>query len=300
MDEQQEIRQLVNVEMETEPALQQLANDKDVILLAFLNSYIPKKYNMSRSASATISLIDEFGIEEVIKEIKSNPNSNGKKVYLLINSMGGRVSSSFKVAQAIRDSFEHITVFVPHIAASGGTLLALIGNEIRMGMMSQLSPIDPQRPYLEYGVVSSNSLRNAKARLDEKFEKLHEDEAGFPDKHMVESIDPVMYEEFNGLINTMEKYLLTILEKSGYGENERNSIKDKLILTLPTHDFVIDKNLAKQIGLKISKNDQNYDEWNVMRNWFAKYIRQETDHHFIRYCIPQPKNNDDKKKNKTK
>jgi len=61
---------------------------------------------------------------------------------LLLNSFGGQVSSSFKVAQAIRKNFKYITVFIPHIAASGGTLIVLCGNELVMGDMSNLTPID--------------------------------------------------------------------------------------------------------------------------------------------------------------
>ncbi len=107
--------------------------------MAFVSSYVPRKYNSTSSVRATISIGDEFGIEEALNQIKrSTSKAKTKKAYLLINSPGGLESSSFKIAQAIRDTFEDITVFVPHIAASGGTLLALTGNRIRMGIMSQL------------------------------------------------------------------------------------------------------------------------------------------------------------------
>ncbi len=67
------------------------------------------------------------------------------------------MQSSYKIAHALRKTFNKIIVFVRHIAASGGTLLALTGNKIVMGMMSQLSPLDPQAES-EEGAISANSV----------------------------------------------------------------------------------------------------------------------------------------------
>lgn len=57
------------------------------------------------------------------------------------------LSSAYKTAITIRDAFNDITVFVSHYALSGGTLLALAGNRIKMGIMSQLSGLDVQTQY---------------------------------------------------------------------------------------------------------------------------------------------------------
>ncbi len=103
---------------------------------------------------------------------------------------------------------------------------------------------------------------------------------------MAELIDPVMYEEFFGLREANIAYLETILQKSGYDEEKIEQITDQLIFRLPTHGFVIDKNLAKEIGLRIESDDTDIEEWNLMRHWFAKYVGKEADRHFIRYCLP--------------
>jgi len=284
-------RKFIDSEEEKDEKLQELADDKNVVLLAFVGSYNAKKYNPTRSGSATITIVDEFGIEDALGDISQKiKNTEKKKAYLLINSVGGGVSSSFKIAQAIRDAFDEITVFVPHIAASGGTMLALTGNKIRMGIMSQLSPVDPQRPYKNEGFVSVNSISRAKKRLDKKFEKQQEDEIGYPDRHMAELIDPVIYEEFFGLREANIKYLTIILKKSGYDEESIEQIIDELLFNLPTHSFVIDENLAQEIGLRVEADDTDMEEWNLMRHWFAKYVGKEADRHFIRYCIPKQDN----------
>ena len=284
------LRKFIDLAIENDEELQQLCNEKNVTLLAFIDSYTPKKYSPVSSHGATININDEFGMEGALNDIKSKTEQmETKKAYLLINSFGGSVSSSFKIAQAVRDAFDDITVFVPHIASSGATLLALTGNKIKMGLMSQLGPVDPQRLYRDHGFVSAKSMLIAKKRLDKKFEKRQEQEIGYPDRHMAEMIDPVIYEEFFGALEVSEKYLEIILEKAGYDGKIISKISRNLIYDLPTHDFVIDKNLAKEIGLKISFDD-DLNEWHVMRNWFSKYVGKETDKHFIRYCTPKQNN----------
>lgn len=282
------LKKFIDSGPEEDEELQAFCNKKQIVLLAFVGSYVPRRHTPTSFVDTSINIADEFGMEEALKDIGK---ANGKKkprAYFLINSRGGGLGSSFKIAQAVRDMFEDITVFVSHIASSGGTLLALTGDKIRMGAMSQLGPVDPQIPCLNYGYVSANSVTRAKKRLDEIFEKKHENEAGYPDRHMTEVLDPVMYEEFNGVRKECGAYLHTVLKKTKYEDYEINKITKWLLFNFPTHGFVIDKNIAAEIGLKIS-SDGDPNEWNLMRNWFAKYVGQEADRHFIRYCIPNRK-----------
>ncbi|MHC1636528.1 MAG: SDH family Clp fold serine proteinase [Candidatus Methanospirareceae archaeon] len=80
-----------------------------------------------------------------------------------------------------RKNFDDITVFVPHIAASGGTLIALVGNEIVMGDMSTLTPIDVQmerngKMYSVNAMIRSFSALNDlfKDTAEEEYKKLWE------------------------------------------------------------------------------------------------------------------------------
>jgi hypothetical protein len=63
----------------------------------------------------------------------------------VIHSPGGRVTATESLIHYLRSKFgTDIRVFVPQLAMSGGTLLALSGKEIWMGNHSNLGPIDPQ------------------------------------------------------------------------------------------------------------------------------------------------------------
>ncbi|MCX9011860.1 MAG: hypothetical protein OIN66_12145 [Candidatus Methanoperedens sp.] len=155
--------------------LQEIANDNKCPVLALIAPYVGKKISPTKEISAYIGLSEEFGVETVLREIK-NKAPDSDKLILLINSPGGLVQSSYKIARALRKNFKDIRVFVPHIAASGGTLVTLIGNEIVMGLMSQLSPIDPQRDYGNETISCANVPKSFQS-VTEYFENKSEDDA---------------------------------------------------------------------------------------------------------------------------
>lgn len=295
-----EIDLLINAEEETDEKLQKFANDRNVVLLAFIGSYVPRRYNPATSAMATMNIIDEFGIETILTDLKRKiPSLKDKRAYLLVNSTGGNVSSAYKTARALRESFKDITVFVPHYALSGGTMLALIGNRIRMGMMSQLSPLDVQLYYNEQQ-VSINSLFRAKQYLDDEFQTNKPEEIPYPDKHMVESLDPIILQEWGGIQKEGIIYLKEILEKSGYNKKEIEKLKNELVFKFPTHGYVIHYDHAKELGIKVELDDEDNEAWRQMRYWLSKYIVQQTDRHFIRYATPQSKTRKTTKTRKNK
>jgi hypothetical protein len=283
----QGIQEIINAEEENLPEIQKFANNRDVILITIIGSYFGRRYNPSTSVSAIMNIRDEFGIEKILTEIQEKiPDYKNKKLYLLVNSVGGSLSSAYKIARAIRDSFSDITVFVPHFALSGGSLLALTGNRIRMGMMSQLSPLDVQVFYEELGQqVSVNSLFRSLKTLNKIFSTHKPEELPYTYTYMAEGIDPIIYEEWVGIQSEGRFYLDEILEKSGYTNIER--IRDLLTLEFPTHGFVIHYDRAKDIGLKVEKHDTDIEAWNIMRLWLSQYITKQTDRHFIRYAVPK-------------
>jgi ClpP class serine protease len=63
---------------------------------------------------------------------------------LVLHNAGGLVLAALQIAKAVREHKAKVTVFVPHYALSGGTLIALAADEIVMCEHSVLGPIDPQ------------------------------------------------------------------------------------------------------------------------------------------------------------
>lgn len=279
------MKKLLNVEEETEQKFVELANKEKAIMIAFIAPYTAVRISPIEEKTAHISLSEEFGIEATINEIKSKAK-NYDKVYLLLNSPGGLVTSSYKIARALRRNFNNIIVFVPHMAASGGTLIALAGNEIVMGVMSQLSPLDVQVDYNDGVSVSVASLFRSFDRLSNFFRKTYVDEAPYPWKALADKLDPILMEEWSGTSDMMTLYTKEILVKSGFEDNKAGDISQKLTMSFPDHSFVIHYDQAKELGLNVKKDEDYPEVWNFMREWLGKYMLEATEKHVIRFIVP--------------
>jgi ClpP class serine protease len=63
---------------------------------------------------------------------------------IVLHTPGGLVLTSVQIARAVRQHKGQVTVFVPHYAMSGGTLIALAADVIVMSQHAVLGPVDPQ------------------------------------------------------------------------------------------------------------------------------------------------------------
>jgi ClpP class serine protease len=63
---------------------------------------------------------------------------------LIIHTPGGLVLAAEQIAEALLRHPGKVTVFVPHYAMSGGTLIALSADELVMDENAVLGPLDPQ------------------------------------------------------------------------------------------------------------------------------------------------------------
>jgi len=86
--------------------------------------------------------IDVNDSEEVLRAIQMTDDD--VPIDLVLHTPGGIVLAALQIAQAIHNHKSKVTVFVPHYAMSGGTLIALAADEIVMCKHSVLGPIDPQ------------------------------------------------------------------------------------------------------------------------------------------------------------
>ncbi len=90
-------------------------------------------------------------------------NMEKRVLDLVIHTPGGDYEATKRIINYLLKTYERIRVFVPHMAMSGGTLMACAANEIYMGHYSSLGPTDPQvfvkGNYLPVGAVISEFKR---------------------------------------------------------------------------------------------------------------------------------------------
>jgi ClpP class serine protease len=88
------------------------------------------------------SSIDIEDSEAILRAIRSTPPE--QPIDLILHTPGGLVLAAEQIAHALIERQGKVTVFVPHYAMSGGTLLALTADEVVMDPNAVLGPVDPQ------------------------------------------------------------------------------------------------------------------------------------------------------------
>ena len=89
--------------------------------------------------TGSISIDDS---EAVLRAIRLTPPE--QPIDVILHTPGGLVLAAEQIAKALVERKGKVTVFVPHYAMSGGTLIALAADEIVMDANAVLGPVDPQ------------------------------------------------------------------------------------------------------------------------------------------------------------
>src|SRR5580692_6605262 len=103
---------------------------------------VHRQETMSLLGFPIFRYIDVDDSEEVIRAIHlTDPEV---PLDLVLHTPGGLVLAATQIAHAVLKRKGKVTVFVPHYAMSGGTLIALAANDIVMSEHAVLGPVDPQ------------------------------------------------------------------------------------------------------------------------------------------------------------
>src|SRR6266850_4816364 len=103
---------------------------------------VHRQETMSLLGFPMVRYIDVNDSEEVIRAIHLTDQE--MPLDLVLHTPGGLVLAATQIARAVLKHKGKVTVFVPHYAMSGGTLIALAASEIVMSDHAVLGPVDPQ------------------------------------------------------------------------------------------------------------------------------------------------------------
>ena len=188
--------------------------------------------------------------EEVIRAIHmTDPEM---PLDLVLHTPGGLVLASYQIAHAIKRHRGKVTVFVPHYAMSGGTLIALSADEIVMGEHAVLGPVDPQLG--EYPAASLVKLVKTKplSEVDDRTWLL----ADIGKKAMEQLRKQVGFLLEGRYPPDKAEELATILSEGRW-----------------THDYPITYEEAKVLGLNVSDNIPS--EFYQLMSLYPQPVRQQ-------------------------
>ena len=169
--------------------------------------------------------------EEVIRAIQLTDDN--VPLDLILHTPGGLVLAATQIARALKEHPAKTTVFVPHYAMSGGTLIALAADEICMSQHAVLGPIDPQ-----LGQQPAASILKV---LEKKQAKDINDET---------LILADVSKKAIAQVQRTAEYLLT----GKMGEKKAKELAKTLSEGRWTHDYPILPDEAKELGLPVNTN----------------------------------------------
>ncbi len=103
---------------------------------------IHRQETMSLLGFPLVRYINIEDSEAVLRAIKMTDKD--VPIDFILHTPGGLVLAAEQIACALKRHPAKVTVFVPHYAMSGGTLIALAADEIVMDENAVLGPVDPQ------------------------------------------------------------------------------------------------------------------------------------------------------------
>jgi ClpP class serine protease len=173
--------------------------------------------------------IDVNDSEDVLRAIQMT--GDDVPLDIVLHTPGGLVLAALQIARAIGDHKGKVTVFVPHYAMSGGTLIALAADEIVMSKYAVLGPIDPQIGQFPAASLLKVVEQKPVAEID--------------DETLVKA-------------DVARKAIAQVKDAAGELLRRRlpadaaEALAEKLSVGAWTHDFPISASLAKELGFAVS------------------------------------------------
>ena len=176
-----------------------------------------------------VRYIDVNDSEDVLRAI--HMTDQGVPLDIVLHTPGGLVLAASQIARAIRGHQAKVTVFVPHYAMSGGTLIALAADEIVMTPYSVLGPVDPQLGQSPAASLIKVVEQKPIAEIDDE--------------------TLVMADIGRKAIMQVKRTARELLERRLSSE-QAETLAEKLSTGTWTHDYPILPAEAKELGLNVS------------------------------------------------
>lgn len=192
---------------------------------------VHRQETMSLMGFPLVRYISIEDSEAVLQAI--NMTDKDVPIDIILHTPGGLVLAAEQIAYALQKHPAKVTVFVPHYAMSGGTLIALAADEIVMDKNAVLGPVDPQ--------IGQNPAASILKVLERK-------PIGEVDDETI-----IMADIAEKAIRQVKATVVELLrEKMGAEKAER--IATTMSSGIWTHDYPITVREAGELGLSVRTN----------------------------------------------
>ncbi len=202
-----------------------------------LITLIHRQETMSLLGIPISRYIDIEDSEQLLRAIRLTDEN--VPIDIVLHTPGGLVLAAEQIACALSRHKAKVTVFVPHYAMSGGTLVAMAADEIVMDPNGVLGPVDPQLQMPQGGgYVPAVSVLAA----------LEVSNSNRDDGTLI------MGDVARKAIRQVHNTVFRLLRGNNMNEDQAEAIAEKLSKGCWTHDYPISADEARDMGLPVSED----------------------------------------------
>jgi hypothetical protein len=201
--------------------------------------------------------------------------SGSEEGYLIINSNGGDGNVAEKIITMCRQRFtKSFKVIVPNFAKSAATMIALGSDEVLMGYLAELGPIDPQLGNPLGGVIPARSIIDGLNLIRANIAQGDPVQMYFP---MLAQIRPEILAQCNSAIEGSREFAEKWLRECMLKDNPKQAVEVAKTLSqgvkYKSHGKVIDYNEAHDVlKLNVKKIPFDSDLWNNVWELYCRSI----------------------------
>lgn len=201
--------------------------------------------------------------------------SKGLKLDILIYSSGGQIDVPWPLVNLLREYSDDIHAIIPWRAHSAATLLVLGANSIGMGPLASLSPIDPQfQVRLTDKQIVGAGVEDVYGYYRLVNETLTLDSAGRAEalKLLASRITPEVLGKISRVRREIRIISTNLLHLHMQDETKIEKIVRALVEELPSHQYLINRKEAADLGLPVYHLDESTE--NLSFQILDSYIKE--------------------------
>lgn len=195
---------------------------------------------------------------------------------LVLNVDGGSINAARRFAHLLREFTSTVNILIPSKARSAGTLLCLSANQLILGPLAELSPIDPfiassgERPSGSMPAISSEEIRGFLHLADKWFKLSTHRDRREALNILARHIFPTTLASFYraSILTRQIGNELLIWQLPKISNKKRQKIINKLIEGYSSHEFALTRDEVINIGLnaRCASFDEEAALWKILKS----------------------------------
>lgn len=223
-------------------------------------------------------VVSDFTLEHdsvpYFEEVLSNADPT-RPLHVIFRTLGGDANAALRLVRQAQSRCTELTVIVPDLAKSAGTLFVLGAHHLIMGPTSDLGPVDPQfrDPQDPRELIAGKTIIRAVEYAEERI-------AANPDTYplhvsLLQGISAPLLHTAHDEIDRSEELIrefLSVVHDDDAVENMAQGLCTRLVDEPTDHAATVSADDARQMGLPVKKMTASDAQWQAIWRLWAKYL----------------------------